>query len=179
MFQLNKLKILLIITINFFISCNTPVVNENQYEELVDHPDHESWDVRITITNAGIKRAYIEADYLEQYNDKHFISLEKNVKIDFYDADEKRISNLSADKAEINERTNFLRAINNIIVESDSGVTLFTDTLSWDNARELIFTKDSVMITTETNDTLYGIGFESDVNMERWKILKPRGVTSR
>jgi len=161
------------------ISCNTPVVNENHYEELVDHPDHESWDVRITITNAGIKRAYIEADYLEQYNDKHFISLEKNVKIDFYDADEKRISNLSADKAEINERTNFLRAINNIIVESDSGVTLFTDTLSWDNARELIFTKDSVMITTETNDTLYGIGFESDVNMERWKILKPRGVTSR
>jgi len=179
MFQLNKLKILLIIAISFFISCNTPVVNENNYEELVDHPDHESWDVRITITNAGIKRAYIEADYLEQYNDKHFISLEKNVKIDFYDADEKRISNLSADKAEINERTNFLRAINNIIVESDSGVTLFTDTLSWDNARELIFTKDSVMITTETNDTLYGIGFESDVNMERWKILKPRGVTSR
>lgn len=179
MFQLNKLKILLIIAINFFISCNTPVVNENNYEELVDHPDHESWDVRITITNAGIKRAYIEADYLEQYNDKHFISLEKNVKIDFYDADEKRISSLSADKAEINERTNFLRAINNIIVESDSGVTLFTDTLSWDNARELIFTEDSVMITTETNDTLYGIGFESDVNMERWKILKPRGVTSR
>ncbi len=179
MLQLNKLKIFVIIVISFFISCNTPVVNENQYEELVEHPDHESWDVRITITNAGIKRAYIEADYLEQYNNKHFISLEKNVKIDFYDADEKRISNLSADKAEINERTNFLRAINNIIVESDSGVTLFTDTLSWDNARELIFTEDSVMITTETNDTLYGIGFESDVNMERWKILKPRGVTSR
>lgn len=179
MLQLNKLKIFVIIIISFFISCNTPVVNENQYEELVEHPDHESWDVRITITNAGIKRAYIEADYLEQYNDKHFISLEKNVKIDFYDADEKRISNLSADKAEINERTNFLRAINNVIVESDSGVTLFTDTLSWDNVRELIFTDDSVMITTESNDTLYGIGFESDVNMERWKILKPRGVTSR
>lgn len=179
MLQLNKLKVFVIIVISFFISCNTPVVNENQYEELVEHPDHESWDVRITITNAGIKRAYIEADYLEQYNDKHFISLEKNVKIDFYDADEKRISNLSADKAEINERTNFLRAINNVIVESDSGVTLFTDTLSWDNVRELIFTDDSVMITTESNDTLYGIGFESDVNMERWKILKPRGVTSR
>lgn len=179
MLQLNKLNIFAIIVISFFISCNTTVVNENQYEELVEHPDHESWDVRITITNAGIKRAYIEADYLEQYNDKHFISLEKNVKIDFYDADEKQISNLSADKAEINERTNFLRAINNVIVESDSGVTLFTDILSWDNERELIFTEDSVMITTENNDTLYGIGFESDVNMERWKILKPRGVTSR
>ena len=57
MFQLNKLKIFVLIVISFFISCNAPVVNENQYEELDDHPDHESWDVRITITNAGIKRA--------------------------------------------------------------------------------------------------------------------------
>jgi LPS export ABC transporter protein LptC len=155
------------------------VVNGNHNEELVEHPDHESWDVRITITNAGTKRAYIEADYLEQYNNKNIISLKNNVKIDFYDADENLISNLSADEAEINERTNFLLAMNNIIIKSDSGVTLFTDTLSWDNTRELIFTDDSVMITTETNDTLYGIGFESDINMERWKILKPRGVTSR
>lgn len=179
MLNFNKLNILFIIMIGFFISCSTPVVSENNYEELVDRPDHESWDVRITITNAGIKRVYIEADYLEQYNDKNFIVLEKNVSIDFYDADEKPISNLSADKAEINERTNFLRAINNIIVKSDSGITLFTNTLSWDSSRELIFTHDSVMITTEANDTLYGVGFESDVNMERWKILKPRGVTSR
>lgn len=179
MSQSNKLTILLIIVFKIFISCSAPVVNGNHDEKIVEHPDHESWDVRITITNAGIKRAYIEADYLEQYNDKSFISLENNVNIDFYDANEKRISNLSADKAEINERTNFLLAMNNIIIKSDSGVTLFTDTLSWDNTRELIFTDDSVMITTKTNDTLYGIGFESDVNMERWKILKPRGVTSR
>ncbi|MBU0529166.1 LPS export ABC transporter periplasmic protein LptC, partial [bacterium] len=137
------------------------------------------WDVRITITNVGVKRSNIKADYLEQFNDKRIISLENNVQIDFYDAGEQHISSLSADKAEINERTNFLRALNNIIVKSDSGVTLFTDTLSWDNTRELIFTDDSVMITTETGDTLYGIGFESDVNMERWKILKPRGVTGK
>ena len=179
MFQPKINKILLIIMLNFFISCSTPVTNGNQEEELVEHPDHESWDVRITITNSGIKRAYIIADYLERYDDKNFISLEENVKIDFYNANEEHMSSLFADKTEINERTDYLRAIDNVIVESDSGVTLYTDTLSWDNDRELIFTNDSVMITTGTNDTLYGIGFESDVNMERWKILKPRGVTGR
>ena len=61
--------------------------------------------------------------------------------------------------------------MDNVVVESDSGVTLYTDTLNWDNKKELIFTTDSVMITTGTNDTLYGIGFESDVNMELWKIF--------
>ncbi len=179
MSQSNIIKIFVIIVLIFLTGCSTPVVNESHKEELVERPDHESWDVRITITNAGKKRAFIKADYLEQYDDKNFISLENNVNIDFFDANEEHMSSLSSDKADINERTDFLRAVNNIIVESDSGVTLFTDTLSWDNDRELIFTNDSVMITTETNDTLYGIGFESDVNMERWKILKPRGVTSR
>ncbi len=83
MLQFNKLKILLYIVYYFLISCSTPVVDENNYTEIVEHPDHESWDVRITITNAGIKRAYIESDYLEQYNDKHLISLKKNVKHDY------------------------------------------------------------------------------------------------
>ena len=172
-------RILFLLFIVIITNCNTPIINDNQYEELAEKPDQESWDVRITVTNAGIKRADIKADYLEQYNDKGFLTLENNVQIDFYDVDEQHMSSVLADKAEINERTNFLQAVDNIIVKSDSGVTLFTDTLSWDNAKELIFTEDSVMITTGTNDTLYGIGFESDVNMERWKILKPRGVTSR
>ena len=172
-------RILLLVIIAITISCNTPIINDSQYEDLAEKPDQESWDVRITVTNAGIKRADIRADYLEQFNNKGFLTLENNVQIDFYNANEQHMSSVLADKAEINERTNFLRAVNNIIVKSDSGVTLFTDTLSWDNTTELIFTEDSVMITTGTNDTLYGIGFESDVNMERWKILKPRGVTSR
>jgi len=172
-------QILLLVIIAITMSCNTPIINDSQYEDLAEKPDQESWDVRITVTNAGVKRADIRADYLEQFNNKGFLTLENNVQIDFYNVDEKHMSSVLADKAEINERTNFLRAVNNIIVKSDSGVTLFTDTLSWDNTTELIFTEDSVMITTGTNDTLYGIGFESDVNMERWKILKPRGVTSR
>ncbi len=161
------------------INCSSPVVNDDHSEELIEKPDQESWDVRITITNAGIKRADIKADYLEQFSDKMFISLKDNVQIDFFDAKEHHMSKLIADKAEINERSTFLQAINNITVMSDSGITLYTDTLSWDNSMEKIFTNDSVMITTEASDTLYGIGFESDVNLERWKILKPRGVTSR
>ncbi len=177
--KLRKIKIFSVVLFSFLISCGREIPDDTQFQELVVNPDQESWNVNITITNAGMKRAYIKADYLEQYNDKNYISLENNVSIDFFDSNEKHMSSLSADKAEIDERTNYLRALSNIIVHSDSGVTLFTDTLSWDNTKEIIFTDDSVMITTESNDTLFGIGFESDVNMEHWKILKPSGVTSR
>ena len=67
-------------------------------------------------------------------------------------------------------------AIGNVVVLSDSGVTLFTDTLSWDNLREKVYTDDEVIFITEEQDTLYGIGFESDVELDNWKILKPTGV---
>ena len=40
-------------------------------------------------------------------------------------------------------------------------------------------TEDSVMITTLEKDTLYGIGFVSDSDLENWKILNPSGVTER
>ena len=58
-------------------------------------------------------------------------------------------------------------------------MTLYTDTLMWNSDEELIYTDDPIMLTTEKNDTLYGIGFESDVSMHHWKILQPSGVTER
>ena len=45
--------------------------------------------------------------------------------------------------------------------------------------QSLLCTEDSVMITTLEKDTLYGIGFESDSDLENWKILNPSGVTER
>lgn len=170
-----------LIGIFLLFNCSSPVENPEQTEESdpVKKPEQMSWDVDISITHAGKLKANIKADYLEQYQSESTIYLQNNVKIDFYNAEEKLISSLFADNANINERINFLQATDNIIVESDSGVTLFTDTLTWDNEKELIFTNDSVMITTEAKDTLYGIGFQSDINMEQWKILSPRGVTGK
>ena len=92
---------------------------------------------------------------------------------------DRHTTNLISQIAEVDERTNFMTAIGNVIVVSDSGVTLYTDTLMWNSEKELIYTDDPIILTTEKNDTLYGIGFESDVSMDHWKILQPSGVTQR
>jgi hypothetical protein len=102
--------------------------------------------------------------------------LDQNVDADFFNAEEVYTTNLKSKMAEIDEEEDFLIAIGDVVVVSDSGVTLFTDTLSWDNVREKIFTDDSVKFITESQDTIYGIGFESDVELNNWKILKPTGV---
>ena len=62
---------------------------------------------------------------------------------------------------------------------SDSGITLFSETLTWNSKEEKLHTKDKIMITTPDADTLYGIGFESDSDLRNWKIINPSGVTGR
>ena len=124
-------------------------------------------------------RALVKSGHLEKFNDRQYILLDKDVNVDFFDDLEQHTTNLKSQIAEIDERTNFMTAIGDVIVVSDSGVTLYTDTLMWNSEEELIYTDDPIMLTTEKNDTLYGIGFESDVSMDHWKILQPSGVTER
>ena len=139
-------------------------------------PDAESWDAVITLTNKGATRGVIRSGHLEKYNDKEFILLDQNVDADFFNEEEVFTTNLKSLVAEIDEEEDFLVAIGNVVVVTDSGVTLFTDTLSWDNQKEKVFTSDSVIFITEKKDTLYGIGFESDIELNNWKILQPTGV---
>lgn len=145
-------------------------------ESRVDRPDAESWDATITLTNEGAKRGVIRSGHLEKYNERHYILLDQNVDADFFNENEVYTTNLTSEIAEVDEEKDFLVAIGNVKVVSDSGVTLFTDTLFWDNMSEKVFTDDSVIFITENQDTLYGIGFESDVELNNWKILKPTGI---
>jgi len=159
------------------MSCSNRVVdkNENTREGL---PDQESWNVTITLTDHGTIRSIVRSGHLEKYDDKQFILLDQRVNSDFFDEDENHTTNLKSVLAEVEEGNDFMRAMGNVIVVSDSGVTLYTDTLVWDSKEELIYTEDNVMLTTEKGDTLYGIGFESDIAMENWRIIKPSGVTA-
>ena len=159
-------------------SCSTS--NSNDTGEKRDgRPDQESWGVTISMTDAGLQRAIVQAGHLEKFNDRLYILLDQKVEVDFFDLEEKHTSRLTSQLAEVDEKSDFMRAIQNVVVKSDSGVTLYTDTLSWDHSLEMIYTDSPVMITTEEEDTLYGIGFESDVQLNHWKILHPSGVTNR
>ena len=158
--------------------CSSTSIEESR-EKRFNRPDQESWDITITMTNEGLVRAIVTSGYLKKFEQKSFVFLEDSVVVDFFDPSEIHTTRLTSERAEINERSNFMRAFQSVVVVSDSGVTLFTDTLSWDHKNKRIFTHDNVQVVTEKKDTLYGVGFESDVEMTHWNILQPRGVTDR
>ena len=159
----------------FLLACQSNELQRSG-ETRQGRPDAESWNAVITLTNKGAKRGVIRSGHLEKYNDNEFILLDQNVDADFFNEEEVFTTNLKSLVAEIDEEEDFLVAIGNVVVVTDSGVTLFTDTLSWDNQKEKVFTSDSVIFITEKKDTLYGIGFESDIELNNWQILQPTGV---
>lgn len=161
----------------FLLSCTS----RDENKETISRdglPDQETWKVTITLTYNGVVRSIVRSGHLEKFDEKQYILLDQNVDADFFDEEGNHTTNLKSVIAEVEEGNDFMRAMENVVVVSDSGVTLYTDTLVWDSKEEVIYTDNNVILTTEKGDTLYGIGFESDIAMENWRIIKPSGVTS-
>ena len=98
-------------------------------------PDQESWGVTIIITHEGLYKAKGKFRTSKKFNEKEYILLDENVVVDFFDLQENHTSTLFSDKSEINEKSNDMLAIGNVIAKSDSGITLFTERLQWDCRR--------------------------------------------
>ena len=82
------------------------------------------------MTHDGLMRAEVKSGHLKKYNEQEYIVLDSSVVVDF-DLQERHTSTLFSEKAEINEKSNDMLAIGNVIAKSDSGITLFSETLTW------------------------------------------------
>ena len=156
------------------ISCSKRVenINDNSTQELIEN---EIWNPIIIPTREETKLIRAKSDKLYK-NTNEMALLVGNVVVDFYNNEGNHISILYSDSARIDEQNNNLHANGNVYVVSDSGYTLTTNKILWDNRYEMIVAEDSVMFTHSEGDTLYGIGFESDIDLERFKIFRPFGI---
>ncbi len=141
-------------------------------------PSQESWNPTIRINSVGKETVQARASYSAQYDKPRELVLIGDVQLDFFGQAGGHSSTMTADTGRIDDRRQLFTATGNVFVRSDSGMTLSTNILYWDENKESIFTEDSIVLTSET-DTLYGVGFESDANLENWTITQPTGVTYR
>jgi len=173
-----KISCWIIFIIIFSIACSEKT-DHNEMGKGEDYPDQESWGVTIILTDSSIERARVQSGHLEKYNEGQHIMLDQIVKVDFFDKNQNHVAVLNSVRADVDQKTNDMKAIGDVVAISDSGITLYTDTLFWNAKKERMHSRDSVMITTLEKDTLYGVGFESDSDLQNWKILRPSGITNR
>ena len=158
-----------------FISCGSRGESDNSdtTEEL---NENEIWNPLIILSREETKIVTAKAEKLYKNSDEMSL-LVGNVKVDFFGEEGEHISILYSDSAQINEQSNNLHANGNVFVVSDSGYTLTTNKILWDNRYKMIIAEDSVMFTTTVGDTMYGVGFESDMDLDQWRIFRIFGVT--
>jgi len=95
-----------------------------------------------------------------------------NVVSDFFNEEGKHITTLYSDSAIVENISNNLKAFGNVTVVSDSGFTLKSNEILWNNQYKLITSEDSILLTDKFNNKIRGIGFESDMDLTNYKIFK-------
>jgi LPS export ABC transporter protein LptC len=144
-----------------------------------DGPDQEGWNSRITVTSDGRTSAIVQYSHMEKFSKRRETKFDGGIVVDFYNPEGKHTSNLVSERGRLYEETNDVEAISNVVVKSDSGITVWTQHLRWDNVRQKIASNDFVTIVTAQNDTLYGKGFQSDQSLKHWSIRQPSGVSQK
>ena len=160
------------LSIFFLISCSKNDFTDN-FEK--DVHDQLSTNVEITLTKKGNITAKIKSEVLKKNNQSFQLELFDNVNVDLFDENFKQKSLIKSESAMVNEKENRIKAYGSVVVISDDGKILMTDSLTWDNNSDKIYTDANLEFITSDSDTLYGTGFKSNIDLTNWNILQPRG----
>ena len=163
---------LIFIPVFFSISCSKNDFTDN-FEK--DIHDQLSTNVEITLTKKGNVTAKIKSEVLKKNNQSLQLELFDNVNVDLFDENFKQKSLIKSQSAIVNEKENKIKAYGSVVVISDDGKILMTDSLTWDNNSDKIYTDANLEFITSDSDTLYGTGFKSNIDLTNWNILQPRG----
>ena len=139
-------------------------------------PDQESNNATITFTEEGVLKAILYADNIKVLGEQNE-KLLTNVKIEFFNEFEERTSVLTSLHGKIDDDTQDMYAIDSVVAVSDSGTTLFTDELVWENKSKKIKSQKFVRIVSP-DEILEGYGFESDQDLENYTIFDITYITT-
>jgi LPS export ABC transporter protein LptC len=137
-------------------------------------PSQESWKSTVTFTDSGKVKAILWSGHIASYTPQQYTLLSESIHVDFFDDLEQHTSLLTARRGRVNDRTQDFAAYDNVIVISDSGTTLRTDSLYWDNATRKIRTEAFVDIVSPT-EHIMGHGMISDQGLKNYTIFKVTG----
>ena len=163
---------LIFISVFFSISCSKNDFTDN-FEK--DIHDQLSTNVEITLTKKGNVTAKIKSEVLKKNNQSLQLELFDNVNVDLFDENFQQKSLIKSQSAMVNEKENKIKAYGSVVVISNDGKILMTDSLTWDNNSDKIYTDANLEFITSDSDTLYGTGFKSNIDLTIWNILQPRG----
>ena len=175
------MKFLLIYIAMILVSCSS----EEEIARLVKYntetqADQIANNIRVEFIDSSKVKAILESGRARIFNEEKETLLDSNVKLTFmsrYTND--RISLLTCDSARIDDKTGNMFAFGNVVVVSDSTNTILnTEVLEYRKLEQKLYSTKKVRIENDF-EIINGIGFESDLNLDYYKIYKVNGIKKK
>jgi LPS export ABC transporter protein LptC len=167
----------LIVVAVLFLSCQKNNLEQIQaFIHPPGAPEVVAEGLIILHSDSAIIRFTLECSRLLVYQDEEepFNEFPDGFKIIQYDRNKNITSSIEARYGKYYPKKELWEAKQNVEVVTEKGDSLKTELLYWDQKKEMIYT-DQFITIIQPNKNITGTGLESDLQMERWKIIKPRG----
>lgn len=132
-------------------------------------PDQEVRNFVLTETDKGDPVWKLYARYAAMYDARNSI-VARGVRVDFFDAQGKKTSELSAREGEIDQMSRDMTARGNVVIQTTEGTRMSTEELRFLNRTQKVRSDREVRFERAGN-VLTGVGFESDPGLEHYKFL--------
>lgn len=140
-------------------------------------PNQEGWVSKAVFTTRGIIEAELYSNHMMRWNNLKLTTFGQGLRVEFYE-NGKHNATMTADSGEVRGNTNNLSAFGNVVIISDSGLTMHTQKIYWDDQKQLVFA-DGFVTLASAEDTLNGYEFESNKDLSNWKMKNAYGQSAR
>lgn len=171
------LFILVMLVMLILVGCSEIEETEISDEPVQKVPDQELYDATIRFDSDGTPRLKLKSAKIFRYEAMGLVEMEGGVEADFF-RNGKHSAVLNSDRLTILEQKDILTAMGNVVIKSDSGMTLRSEHLHYNSEIERVET-DSFVTMISPHDSLSGYGFSSTPDLQEWTIKKPSGTTWR
>lgn len=162
----------LLIPFIFFLGCQSQKLKPKIHIDLENKnlPVQESWNSKIIFTENGILRAIMYSRNIKVFENPREKLIDE-MKVDFYNNQGVKTSWLTSKKGRIDDVTENMYAIENVIAKNDSSnVVLNTEELMWRKVDRKIVSNKFVRITSP-DEIIEGFGMESDQHLRNYKVF--------
>lgn len=137
-------------------------------------PSQESWNSTVVFSDSAHLKAVLWSGHIASFASRQVTEMSDSVHVDFYNAQEQHTSVMTARRGVVHDATRDLEAYEHVVVISDSGTTLKTERLFWNNATQKVYT-DAFVDIQSPKEHIMGHGMESDQSLKNYKIFKVTG----
>ena len=135
-------------------------------------PDQEVSDFALTETDQGAPQWKLYARYAATYNVRNVI-VARAIRVDFFDEQGARSSELTAREGEIQLQTRDMTARGDVVLQTREGTRMSTQEIRFLNRTQMIVSPLEQRVRVErAGDVLTGYGFESDPGLKRFEFKR-------